>query len=144
MLNKLSQLTLFGLKRIKRERDVFFGLGQKQYAVRAKCRCLVILLILTQCFPAGGVAFRLIPTSSSASNVTVFLHCFRFHLHFTEPAIMATVASSSAVLRPATQKLAVRRPAAARSAPKALRCLAQNEQRQQVALSSSCISKYIK
>ncbi|CAL8461985.1 g1516 [Coccomyxa elongata] len=50
---------------------------------------------------------------------------------------MAAVASSSAILRPATQKLAVRRPAAARSAPKALRCLAQNEQRQQATVASA-------
>ncbi|BDA41292.1 probable cytochrome b6-f complex subunit 8, chloroplastic at C-terminar half [Coccomyxa sp. Obi] len=50
---------------------------------------------------------------------------------------MAAVASSSAILRPAAQKLAVRRPAAARSAPKALRCLAQNEQQRQQATVAS-------
>ncbi|EIE25058.1 hypothetical protein COCSUDRAFT_52753 [Coccomyxa subellipsoidea C-169] len=57
---------------------------------------------------------------------------------------MAAVASTSAVVRPAVQKLAVRRPATARPAPKALRCLAQNEQQQrhQVAASAAAISVF--
>lgn len=58
-------------------------------------------------------------------------------------AIMAAIVSSSLAVRPAAQTLTVRRPAAARAAPKAVRCQAEKEQRQQVLhqLLASCIEE---